>query len=291
MAESKLSLAGEIVYRILTWVLMGAGFLLLMPIFSIGCSLLPKNLYWLTFILLPLFYIFLLYLGWKNNIRKDTIIEVVKNSRLQSVLIWIGFALIVFALAEFGIFRYGINYFWGFAIDYFLFVSLLTAAIFTGIFLPFKKHTKGMNFAAAGIIAGVIINLLILAFRPLNYDYQGEKLPIGYKMPSAMQERFFPAGAYNFEVKGGSMMFANSAEWSCYVSEKDFETFRKKHGYNFVLNRTDVNEDKEIGPSCYSDDTWRKPYYFYNNRHADGGGLTMRYCVPEQKLYGSYCNR
>ena len=33
MVESKLSLAGEIVYRILTWVLMGAEFLLLMPIF------------------------------------------------------------------------------------------------------------------------------------------------------------------------------------------------------------------------------------------------------------------
>ena len=124
-----------------------------------------------------------------------------------------------------------------------------------------------------------------------NYDFTGDKLPIGYEMPSAMQERFFPDGAYNFEIKGQSMMFANSAEWSCNVSEKDFEKFRKKHGYNFVLNRTDINEDKEVGPLNYSDDTWQKPYYFYNNRHANGGGLTMRYSVPEQKLYGRYSNR
>ena len=291
MAESKLRLSYEIVYRILTWLFMGTAFLLLMPIFSIGCLWLPENLYWLSFILLPLFYIFLLYLGWKSRIRKDTIIEPVKKSRLQSVLIWIGFALIVWAFAEIGISRCKINYFLRFDIDYFLLILLLATAILIGFFLPFKKHVKGMNFAADGIIAGVIINLLVFAFNPVNYDYQGEKLPVNYKMPAAMQERFFPEGAYNWEIKGESMLFANFAEWSCKVSEKDFEIFRKKHGYNFVLNRTDVNEDKEVGPSWHFDDDWQKPYYFYNNRHANGGGLTMRYSVAEQKLYGRYSNR
>ena len=291
MAESKLRLSGEIVYRILTWLLMGTAFLLLMPIFSIGCLCVPENLYWLSFILLPLFYIFLLYLGWKSRIRKDTIIEPVKKSRFQSVLILTSFALIVFALAEIGISRCKINYFLRFNIDYFLLILLLIAAILTGILLPFNKHTKGMNFAADGIIAGIIINLLVLGFNPVKYDYYGEKLPENYKMPSSMQARFFPNGAYNWEIKGKSMMFANSAEWSCNVSENDFENFRKKHGYNFVLNRTDVNEDKEVGPLCHFDGDWQKPYYFYNNRHANGGGLTMRYSVPEQKLYGRYSNR
>ena len=111
MAESKLRLSDEIVYRILTCFFMGTAFLLLMPIFSIGCLCVPENLYWLSFILLPLFYIFLLYLGWKSRIRKDTIIEPVKKSRFQSVLIWIGFALLVWALAEIGISRCKINYF------------------------------------------------------------------------------------------------------------------------------------------------------------------------------------
>ena len=97
-----------------------------------------------------------------------------------------------------------------------------------------------------------------------------------------MQSRFFPDNAYNIEVRGKSVFVADSVEWNCNVSEKDFEKFRKKHSYNFVLNCTDIN---------YSDDNWQKPYYFYNNRHANGGGLTMRYSVPEQKLYGQYSNR
>ena len=288
MAESKLRLSGEIVYRILTWVIMAVVFGLLMPIFSIGCLLLPEKLFWLSFILLPLFYIFLLYLGWKRRIRKDVIAEPVRTSRMQSVLLWLGLASLVWALAEIGFAHSRINYFFGFDIDYFLLVLLLAAAILAGIFLPFKKHVKGMNFAADGIIAGVIINLLVLAFTPVSYDYHGEKLPANYKMPSAMQERFFPEGAYNWEIKGESMLFANSAEWSCNVSEADFKKFREKHGYNFVLNRTDVNEDSKVGPLNHSDADWQKPYYFYNNRHANGGGLTMRYSVPEQKLYGSY---
>ena len=45
-------------------------------------------------------------------------------------------------------------------------------------------------------------------------------------------------------------------------------------------------------PLVYHDsDKWKRPYYFYNNRHANGGGLTLRYSVPERKLYGSYSNR
>ena len=57
------------------------------------------------------------------------------------------------------------------------------------------------------------------------------------------------------------------------------------------MNRTDINEDKEVGPLHHFNDDWQNPYYFYNNRHANGGGLTMRYSVPEQKLYGRYSNR
>ena len=110
-------------------------------------------------------------------------------------------------------------------------------------------------------------------------------------MPHFMQERFFPDGAYNFEIEGKSVFLTNYVEWSCNVSEEDFEKFRKKRGYNFVLNRTDVNEDSNVGPLHYSDYDWQKPYYFYNNRHANGGGLTMRYSVPEKKLYGHYANR
>ena len=174
--------------------------------------------------------------------------------------------------------------------DYCFFIPMFLIAAGMTVFRPFQKHEKGSSFGITGIIVGVLLFFISMLNNVSNYDFSGDKLPIGYEMPSAMQERFFPDGAYNFEIKGKSMMFANSAEWSCNVSEKDFEKFRKKHGYNFVLNRTDVNEDKEIGPLSYSDDDWQKPFYFYNNCHANGGGLTMRYSVPEKKLYGRYSN-
>ena len=71
----------------------------------------------------------------------------------------------------------------------------------------------------------------------------------------------------------------------------DFEAFRQKTGYRFVLNRCDVNEDPSVGPFFYSDRDWKKPYYFHSNIHPNGGGLVLRYSVPEQKLYGRYSNR
>ena len=272
----------ETLYRIFTWFIMGTAFLLLLPIFSIGCLWLPDKFGWLAYIIIPSFYALLLYLGWKSRIKKDVVVEPAKNSRLQSSLIWLGIAMIVFAVLRTSVFSCSLSYFLGIDVEYLLLTFLLLAAVLMIIFLPFKKHAKGMNFAYDGIIVGMIINLAVVVFSPVNYDYQGEKLPPNYKMPTPMQSRFFPDNAYNIEVRGKSVFVADSVEWNCNVSEKDFEKFRKKHSYNFVLNCTDIN---------YSDDNWQKPYYFYNNRHANGGGLTMRYSVPEQKLYGQYSNR
>jgi hypothetical protein len=165
---------------------------------------------------------------------------------------------------------------------------MAAAAIY---FRPFKRHEKGSSFGITGTVVGVLLFFISMIHEFSYYDFIGNKLPTGYDMPDSMQERFFPDGAYNFEIKGASGFLTNYAEWSCNVSEEDFEKFRKKRGYNFVLNRTDVNEDSNVGPLHLSDDEWLKPYYFYNNRHRNGGGLTMRYSVPEQKLYGHYSNR
>lgn len=281
----------ETLYRALTWINMGAAYLLVTLIFSQACLFIPDKFKWIFFIILPLIYIFMLYLGWKRRIKKDTVSEPVQISRLQSSLILFGSVSIIFALLKICIFHFGFNYFCGIKTPILLLALLLIGAFLTVIFKPFKKHANEISFVSNGIIAGIIINLIALAFAPNNDDYKGRNLPIFYEMPSAMQERFFPDGAYNFDIKSKNAFFATYAEWSCNVSEKDFEAFRKKHNYNFVLNRTDVNEDTDVGPLNVSDYGWQKPYYFYNNRHTNGGGLTMRYSVPEQKLYGRYSNR
>ena len=279
----------EIVYRILTWIITGTGCLLLMLIFAPFIIVLSPVGSW---IILPLIYAGLLFYNWKRNIKKDTLSEPTGFSRKQSALIWSGIILILFSGLKLITFDCNVpKYVCGINVDYCFFIPMFLIAAGMTVFRPFQKHEKGNSFGITGIIVGVLLFFIFMLHNISNYDFSGDKLPIGYEMPSAMQERFFPDGAYNFEIKGKSMMFANSAEWSCNVSEKDFEKFRKKHGYNFVLNRTDVNEDKEIGPLSYSDDDWQKPFYFYNNRHANGGGLTMRYSVPEKKLYGRYSNR
>ena len=278
----------EIVYRIFTWIISGTAWLLLMLVFA---PFVVITLDCWSWIILPLIYGGLLFYSWKRKIKKDTLSEPAGFSRKQSALIWSGIALIVFSALRLISFCVGKSgYFLGINVKYY-FIPLFLIPAAAIYFRPFKKHEKGDSFGITGIIAGALLFFISMLNNVSNYDFTGDKLPIGYEMPSAMQERFFPDGAYNFEIKGKSMMFAISAEWSCNVSEKDFEKFRKKHGYNFVLNRTDINEDKEVGPLNYSDDTWQKPYYFYNNRHANGGGLTMRYSVPEQKLYGRYSNR
>ena len=279
----------EITYRIFTWLISGTAWLLLMLIFAPFIIVLSPVGSW---IILPLIYGGLLFYSWKCKIKKDTLSEPVCSSQKQSALIWSGIILILFSGLKLITFDCNVpKYVCGINVDYCFFIPMFLIAAGMTVFRPFQKHEKGSSFGITGIIVGVLLFFISMLYNVSNYDFSGDKLPIGYEMPSAMQGRFFPDGAYNFEIKGKSMMFANSAEWSCNVSEKDFEKFRKKHGYNFVLNRTDVNEDKEVGPLSYSDDDWQKPFYFYNNRHANGGGLTMRYSVPEKKLYGRYSNR
>ena len=278
----------EIVYRIFTWIISGTAWLLLMLVFA---PFVVITLDCWSWIILPLIYGGLLFYNWKRKIKKDTLSEPAGFSRKQSALIWSGIALIVFSALRLISFCVGKScYFLGINVKYY-FIPLFLIPAAAIYFRPFKKHEKGSSFGITGILIGVLLFFISMFYNVSNYDFTGDKLPIGYEMPSAMQERFFPDGAYNFEIKGKSMMFAISAEWSCNVSKEDFEKFRKKHGYNFVLNRTDVNEDKNSGPLHYSDYGWPKPYYFYNNRHDNGGGLTMRYSVPEQKLYGHYANR
>ena len=278
----------EITYRIFTWLITGTAWLLLMLVFG---SFVVLTLDFWSWIILPLIYGGLLFYSWKRKIKKDTLSEPAGFSRKQSALIWSGIVLIIFSALRLISFCVGKScYFLGINVKYY-FIPLFLIPAAAIYFRPFKKHEKGNSFGITGIIAGALLFFISMIHEVTDYAFTGNKLPIGYDMPSFMQERFFPAGAYNFEIKGGSGFLTNYAEWSCNVSKEDFETFRKKHGYNFVLNRTDVNEDKNSGPLHYSDYGWPKPYYFYNNRHDNGGGLTMRYSVPEKKLYGSYCNR
>ena len=282
----------EILYRTFTWIIVGA------------VMLIPGGIVWLLLPLhLPVFYGMLgiavygalLWLGQRKFIVGDRPVEPRRNSRLQSLLLWIVVLYLAYLLWGWGVYFCGsLKYCLGINADYLLipFFVLLAGAMI--LFRPFAKHKKGTSIAVMGVLVGFLFSPWCLGFSGKCFDYRGKRLPIGYEMPVVMRERFFPAGATDFEIEGKSMLFASFARWSCRVSEKEFEAFRARNNYRFVLNRTDVNEDTEVGPpggDGKGDADWPRPFLYYNNRHANGGGLTMRYSIPEKKLYGFYSNR
>ena len=213
----------EIVYRILTWIITGTAWLLLMLIFA---PFIVLTLDFWSWIILPLIYGGLLFYNWKRKIKKDTLSEPVGFSKKQSALIWSGIILIIFSVVRLIFFCVGkTSYFCGINMKYYFVIPLLLMAAVAIYFRPFKKHEKGSSFGITGILVGVLLFFISELHNVSDYDFTGNKLPISYEMPHFMQERFFPEGAYNFEIKGKSGFLTNYAEWSCNVSEENFEKF------------------------------------------------------------------
>ena len=279
----------EELYRIFTWLVLAAAILLVMPIFLIVVGLLALRPVLVPIVLLAI-YFFLIYYASRTTVRHDAPVEPRQISRGQSLMIWLAVVIVITTLLN-GLFRiwpvylFGVNLFYPAA-------AILPLGLLCAFYRPFLRHKSGILFGIIGLLASTLLFLGVDNLAPYNYAFTGESLPVGYPIPVKMREHFFPEGARDFQIKGECFFINNSAEWSCTVSEKDFERFRQTRGYHFVLNRTDVNEDKNMLPLVYHDsDKWKKPYYFHNNRHANGGGLTLRYSVPERKLYGSWANR
>jgi len=279
----------EKLYRVFTWGILAAVYLLVMPFLFVALSSFPDPCKWPVLVLV---YGVLLFWGWKKVIVKDVIAEPPRPSRPQSALIWATVLLFLFAASRIVFFKFAeCNYCFSVRTDYLLFPCFAVGAVSAVFLVPFKKHAKGFIFGLAGTGTGLVIVLVSGAFNLTNFSYSGEKLPVGYVMNSKARKRFFPDGASRFRIEGESGFLTWHVEWSCKVPQREFDVFRKENAYNFVLDRHDVNEDPEIPPVFHDDRTWEKPYYFYNRRHADGGGLTMRYSVPSQTLYGKFSNR
>ena len=280
----------EILYYIFTGLFQAAGILLLMPVVLLLMFSLVKDPI-IVGLVGAVVYFLLIY----SSIRltKDKKTEPERPSRFQSALIWLAIVLLVPAIlnavCSFEFLSGGVNiYPFGVHFVYLAAVFLVLIAAAAVVFRPFKHHKGGLAFSILGILVALLWTGAVAIFGARHYAYTGRSLPLGYEMPREMQRAIFPDGARVFEIKGGSFFIGYHAEWTCTVSEKDFERFRKERGYRFVLDRTDVNEDKNMGPLSYHDSSqWKKPYYFHNNRRPSGGGLTLRYSVPDRKLYGS----
>ena len=73
---------------------------------------------------------------------------------------------------------------------------------------------------------------------------------------------------------------STACRWSCRVSEKDFQKFRARCAFEFTLVEK-PRDAYDKGPF---------PYWFYENRRRDGGGVTLRYEVGSRTLTGWYAH-
>ena len=274
----------EILYRIFTWLILAAMTLLVMPVFLFVIGILRPAPVLIPIVLLVI-YSLLLYSG-RNMVLHDALVEPPQHSRTRSLMIWLSMVILITTSMNV-LFRIRPVYLLGVNLFYPAAGLVLLVGLFCAFYRPFLLHKSGKLFGVLGLAASALLFLAVDNLAPYNYAFTGESLPVGYQMPVKMREHFFPEGARDFKIEGGSFFIGYHAEWTCTVSEQDFERFRRDRRYRFVLNRTDVNEDKHIDPWNYDDSRWPKPYYFHNDRHANGGGLTLRYSVPERKLYGS----
>ena len=278
----------EIIYRICSWLCIGAFLLMFsgIALLLLKATPTPPLLDWILWLLV---YALMLWGGWRKWIGRDKPAEPEKRSRLLSALIWIAVLHILYALWAFLAYKLAfLKYPFGINADYFLFPVFLAAAAGMTVFRPFRKHVKSRDIVLAGLAAGILwVWFFAMPFRPTNFDFRGNRLPLGYVMPAAARERFFPEGASDFEIEGRHLLFSTYVNWSCRVSEADLEAFRKKRGYDFVT----VRAGQEDLPAS-RDPAWPRPYLFYDGRHArSGAGVTLRYSLPEKKLHGTFSNR
>ncbi len=98
-------------------------------------------------------------------------------------------------------------------------------------------------------------------------------------LPSAVQwigTIYVPIGAEDSRLEVRS----TACRWSCRVSEPFFQKFRARCAFEF----TPVEKPRD----AYDEGPF--PYWFYENRRRDGGGVTLRYEVGRRTLTGWYAH-
>ena len=209
--------------------------------------------------------------GRRSLLKTDTVVEDALRSRLQSAGMWLvpGFLAGLFFLALA----------WYYERDVFLLglPAVLILAAAAGVVFPFRRHRNTPVFGCAGPLFAFLlfcIGAMLLGRTGRPLDYTGDcPAEIPHLIPW-QRENYFPAGASEIRVRGSTMAF----EWTCRLAEKDFLDYAKKGRFSFRK----VERSERFGVAA--------PYYEYSSRRPDGGGLTLRYFLPEKKFYGFYAH-
>ena len=201
-------------------------------------------------------------------IKRDVLKETESYSRWQSIGIWLtpGFLL---WLAGFIL-----NWHLEKGVSLWLFPAGFLTALLLGIIFPFRRHVNTPVFGCLGPLAAFLIFLSVTFFlgktgKPL--DYTGDKVSEIPHLQDWQRKDHFPAGVSRIKVRGRTTAY----KWECSLSEKDFQKYMKKCPFPF---RKCTQTDRRIPV----------PFYEYERRARNGGGISLRYSVPEEKFYGNF---
>ena len=126
------------------------------------------------------------------------------------------------------------------------------------------------SIGLAGAFSIFFWGILILGRTGKQVSYRGDDPAAIPRSVQWIGKRYIPAGATKIELSGRS----TACKWSCQVSGQDFLKFKAECPFAFSKEERD-HTGKGTG-------------YLYENRHRNGGGITLRYDAENQRMTGFY---
>ena len=206
---------------------------------------------------------------WTRKLAKNDIASSdEEKSRFQSLVLWGILSILLMMLS--------LYLGWLLENDAFalLFFVWPIAALCIAVTRPFRKHSKALAvqaIALGGLFWVLLFFGFMLARMGKTLEYTGDNVQDIPHLSEYQKKIYFPNNASNVTIHGTTAAF----DWECSVSEKDFQEFAKMWEFQ------KITEARQF-------DKFKVPYYYYNWRAGDGGGVTMHYLPDEQKLLCSY---
>ena len=208
------------------------------------------------------------------------------KSRGHSYLLWANAAFDLIAIGEYIVWH--TNHFdhWGWwAGALFLLVAPIVPAVFWPFPAPQQEEHRGVHFIAfAFALLLFLFSGCACAMIGGQVDYVGDHLEDAPNLLTFQRRIYFPKNATNIRIKGRTSSF----DWECQCTKEDFQQFAEDTNWEFQLNNEGQRKTTwfQLGEiNCLA------PYYFYESRGTNGGGVTMCYCISTQTLYGNYSDR
>lgn len=191
-----------------------------------------------------------------------------KPSRFQSLALWGIVSLLGMILSLY------LGWVWESEALNLVFLVFPVIGLVLALWKPFREHRAELPvqlLACGGMFWALMLFGFILSRMGKPLEYQGDNAQEIPHLSNWQKTAYFPKNASNISVHGSTIGF----QWECTVPEADFLEFAKQWEFEKVT-------EPRTG------DSMQPPYYFYERRAGNGGGVTLQYSPAEQKMTGFY---